>query len=271
MSNVRTPGENQTLADGWALKARPSGIQQWLALTARINRSAFKSGDLAVALIVPLIFTLSFYLPLKYVMSLRGVDYSQFIMPIVILQSMGFTAMAAAQRSSTEATTGMTARIQSMPVVTLAPLASRMTSAILRSLLAMGASVGYGYIIGFRFERPLQAIEFLAFALMVGIVLALGADALGTLSKSPEALSQAITLPYLILGMLSSGFSPDTGFPSWIRPFVRNQPISHFAYVLRDLAAGGISFHVLWPALVWLGGMAIVFVPLAVWAGTRRG
>lgn len=252
------------------LVPRPSGFQQWLALTGRIVRVMATKGELLVAIVFPLIFTLSFYLPLKFVMQFRGLDYAQFVMPIIVLQSMGFSAMAAAQRSAAEAMTGISTRLQTMPVAALAPLAARTTSACIRSLIALFAAFGYGYMIGFRFFGFIQAIEFVVFAMAVGTVLGLGADALGTLSKNPAAVSQAITLPYLILGMLSTGFSPADSFPQWVRPFVRNQPISHFSYVLRDLAAGGVSFEVLWPAMAWLSGLTVVLVPLAVWAGTRR-
>lgn len=247
-----------------------SGFQQWLALTSRIVKIMATKGELIVAIVFPLIFTLSFYLPLKFVMQFRGLDYAQFVMPIIVLQSMGFSAMAAAQRSATEAMTGLSTRLQTMPVAALAPLAARTSAAFLKSFIALFAAFGYGYMIGFRFFGFVQAVEFVVFAMAVGTVLGLGADALGTLSKNPAAVSQAITLPYLILGMLSTGFSPEDGFPQWVRPFVRNQPISHFSYVLRDLAAGGVSFEVLWPALAWLGGLTVVLLPLAVWAGTRR-
>lgn len=253
------------------LNPRPSGIQQWLALTSRILRIMVTKGELIVALIVPLVFALSFYLPLKFIMQTRNVDdYAQYVMPIIVLQSMGFTAMSAAQRAAFEALTGLNTRMQSMPVATLAPLAARMTSAFVRSFAALIASIGWGYMIGFRFAAFDQAIYFALFAMAVGAVLALGADAIGTLTESPEAVSQAITLPYLILGMLSSGFTPVSEFPDWIEPFVRNQPISHFSYVLRDLSAGGVTFEVLAPALAWLAGLAVVLCPIGVWAGTRR-
>ncbi|NMN96343.1 ABC transporter permease [Antrihabitans stalactiti] len=265
-----------TVAPTWTssdvLHPHPSGFQQWLALTSRILRIMAK-GELIVALIVPLVFALSFYLPLKYIMQARDVvdNYAQFVMPIIVLQSMGFTAMSAAQRAAFEALTGLNTRMQSMPVALLAPLAARMASAFVRSLFAMIAAIGWGYLIGFRFAAVDQAIYFMAFVMAVGTVLALGADAIGTLTESPEAVSQAITLPYLILGMLSSGFTPVSEFPDWIEPFVRNQPISHFSYVLRDLSAGGVSVEVLTPALAWLIGLAVVLCPLGVWAGTRRG
>ncbi|MGX1763298.1 ABC transporter permease, partial [Streptomyces lydicus] len=136
---------------------------------------------------------------------------------------------------------------------------------------SLAAAILFGYLIGFRFVAGFgQAVLFCAFSLAVGTTLALGADALGSLTKSPESLSQALTLPTLIFGMLSCGFVPEKQFPEWIRGFVRNQPVSQFSFALRDMAADGVSWQVLWVPLVWVSGLALVFTPLAIWASVRR-
>lgn len=238
----------------------------------RTVRTMARYGELVVAAITPVVFGLGFYLPLKFVMSLQGIDYAQYLMPIIVLQAMAFTAISAAQLSSGEAMTGLTSRLQTMPVFSAVPLLSRMSSAMLRSVVSLAGALLFGYAIGFRFSAGFaQAMLFCATALAISLVLALGADAIGTLSKSPEATAQALTLPQLILGMLSCGFVPEEGFPEWIRPFVRNQPISQFSFAMQDMAEGGVTWQVLFPTVAWCTGLALVFAPLAVWASTRRG
>lgn len=228
-------------------------------------------GELIIAIIAPLIFTVGFYLPLKFVMGLQGINYAQFLMPIIVLQAMAFTAISAAQRASSESLSGLNSRLMTMPVVRGVPLLARISSGLVRSILTLIASLVYGYIIGFRFTAGFtQALLFCGLALLISTTLSVGADAIGTMSKSPEATSQALTLPQLILGMASCGFVPESGFPEAIRPFVRNQPISQFSFAMRDMAEGGVTFHVLWPSLVWIGGLIIVLIPLAVWAGSKR-
>lgn len=249
----------------------PNGLQQWAALTGRSLKTMAKHGELAVAIIAPLIFTVGFYLPLRFVMKLQGIDYAQFLMPIIVLQAMAFTAISAAQVASVETLLGLTTRLKTMPVAGPVPLLSRMTRALVRSMVTLAAALTYGYVIGFRFSAGwAQAALFCALALSISIALSLGADAIGTLSKSPEATAQALTLPQLILGMLSCGFVPETGFPEWIRPFVRNQPISQFSFAMRDMAEGGITASTLFPAAAWCVGLMVVFAPLAVWASMRR-
>ncbi|MET8648606.1 MULTISPECIES: ABC transporter permease [Nocardia] len=251
--------------------ANPSSFAQWRALAGRVVWTMATKGELIVAFVTPLVFTLGFYLPLRYVMKFQGIDYAQFVMPVIVLQTMAFTMMSNAQLSAFEALTGLSTRLQTMPIGTLVPLTARISAGLIRSVVSLTGALLFGHMIGFRFEAGLgQAVLFCAFSLAVGTVLAIGADGLGSVTKSPESLSQALTLPTIIFGMLSCGFVPESSFPEWIRPFARNQPISQFSFAMRDMAADGVTWQVLWVPLVWLGGLAIVFIPFAVWASVRR-
>ncbi|MER2084342.1 ABC transporter permease [Rhodococcus sp. (in: high G+C Gram-positive bacteria)] len=252
-------------------RPQPSAVTQWWTLTGRTVRAMIRRHELLVAIVAPLIFTVGFYLPLKFVMQLQGINYAQFLMPIIVLQAMAFTSISAAQMSATERITGFSSRMQTMPVFGPVPLFSRMSSGFLRSVVSLTAALIYGYAIGFRFVGGLsQAVLFCVIALTFSTCLSLGGDAIGSLSKSPQATSQALTLPQLILGMLSCGFVPESGFPEWIRPFVRNQPVSQFSYAMRDLAAGSLTPNTLVPVAAWSIGLIAICGPLAYWASTRR-
>ncbi|MFC6009758.1 ABC transporter permease [Nocardia lasii] len=252
-------------------EVHPNSFAQWRALTGRIVYTMATKGELIVAVLFPLVITVAFYLPLRYVMQVQGIDYAQYVMPIIVLQTMAMTMMSNAQLAAFEALTGLSTRLQTMPIGALVPLMSRICAGMVRSTVSLAATIGYGFMIGFRFTGGLpQALAFCGFALAVGVVLTLGADALGSLTKNPEALSQALTLPILIFGMLSTGFVPEAAFPSWARAFARNQPISQFAQTLSDMAAGQLSWAGSWVSLVWIGGAAVLFLPLAVWASVRR-
>ncbi|WP_067861084.1 ABC transporter permease [Nocardia shimofusensis] len=252
-------------------QAKPSSFAQWRALTGRVVWTMATKGELVVAFITPLVFTLGFYLPLRYVMKFQGIDYAQFVMPIIVLQTMSVTMLSNAQLAAFEAMTGLSTRLQTMPIGTLVPFLSRISAGLVRSLTSLVGALLFGHMIGFRFEAGVwQAVLFCVFSVAVGTVLAVGADGLGSLTKSPEQLSQALTLPTLIFGMLSCGFVPERNFPEWIQPFVRNQPVSQFSFALRDMAADGVSWGVLWVPLAWVVGLALVFTPFAVWASVRR-
>ncbi|WP_028479377.1 ABC transporter permease [Nocardia sp. CNY236] len=251
--------------------ARVSSLAQWWALTSRIVHTMAVKGELVAAVVTPLVFTVGFYLPLRFVMNFQGIDYAQYVMPIIVLQTMAFTMMSNAQLAAFEALTGLSTRLQAMPIGAVVPLGARLSAGLVRSITSLTAAVLFGHLIGFRFSAGwVQAALFCVFALAVGTVLAIGADALGNITKNPESLSQALTLPTLIFGMLSCGFVPEHNFPEWIRPFVRNQPISQFSFALRDMAADGVAWDVLWVPLAWSIGLAVAFIPLAIWASVRR-
>ena len=243
-------------------------VRQWWVLTTRLIVPALRSGEVLSSLFAPAAFTAGFYVPLNRVMSFAGTgfsSYAQFVMPLVILQGAQFTAISAAFRSATDAVSGLDRRFGAMPIAPLVPLGSRMSGNIVRLLIAEAAAVGCGYLIGFRFRLDIaHTLGFLLLSLAIGIMLTLGADAIGTAAGSPEATTQALVLPPLIFGMLSTGLAPVYQFPHWIRPFVRDQPVSQFAVALRALAgdtggnAGVVSWSLLAPSLGWLlAGLAL--------------
>ncbi|WP_137725374.1 ABC transporter permease [Prescottella subtropica] len=252
-------------------RPNPTGLSQWWALTARAVAQQFRNGTILISVLAPFITGLGFYLPLKYIMKFQGIDYAQFILPIVVLQSMSYTVMNIANTAARESVTGLTARMQTMPVASLAPLMSRISVGVVQSLVSLAAATAFGYLIGFRFTGNwLTIVLFCLVALVFATVLSFGADMIGCLTRSPEATAQALTLPQLILGMMSCGFVPESGFPEWVRPFVRNQPVSQYSFALRDLAEGHINWNILFPSFMWTVGLAVVLIPMALWASTRR-
>ncbi|HEY9315770.1 ABC transporter permease [Williamsia sp.] len=249
----------------------PAFWRQWLTLTGRAVRSAHTEGEFVIAVVMPIVFALGFYLPLRLIMADRGLDYAQFLMPIIVLQAIAFTAVAAAQRATLDKLRGMNRRLSSMPVRPLAPLMARMSTSMLRSVISIAAALVFGALLGFRFDGgPIDTLGFFAFSLAVGFVLAIGADSLGLIASGPEATSQLLVLPQLVLGLLSTGFVPESGFPEWAQPFARNQPISHFAGTMRELAEGHPTIATATPALLWLGALTVAFIALAHHTQTHR-
>jgi len=266
----------------WAtdLRAAPIRLWQWWVLTIRLITPAIKTGEILTSIIASAAFTASFYIPLKTVMSVSGLgfsSYAQFMMPLVILQAGAFTAIGAAFRSATDAVSGLDRRFASMPVGRLIPFSARMSGNIIRLVIAQAAALTCGHVIGFRFHLDWpHTLGFIALGLLVGIAFTVGADVIGTASKSPETTTQALLLPPLILGMLSTGIAPVTQFPEWVQPFVRNQPVSQFATALRALAgdtggnAGVVSWSTMAPSLLWIGAILAIALPFAIRFAMRR-
>lgn len=260
--------------------AHPGAVRQWWVLSRRLIRPSWRNGELLTAVLAPTVFTLGFFVPLNLVMSFYGhglSSYAQFLMPMIVMQSVAFCAGSAALRAATDARDGLDARFGSMPIAAAVPLAARMTAALYRTAVSLAAAVVCGTVIGFRFYGSWwHTVGFLALALLIAAAFALGADWLGRLTRNPEATTQFLVLPQLILGMVSTGFAPAEQFPSWIQGFATYQPISRFIDALRALAgdstgkAGAVDWPIMGPALAWVCGLTLVFGALAVAESVRR-
>ncbi|MCW4351906.1 ABC transporter permease [Hoyosella sp. YIM 151337] len=261
-----------------SLGHRAAPLRQWAALSSRSLREMARNGDFIIALITPAIFTLAYYVPLRTMLELPsymgggGVrNYGQFVVPLIAFGAVALTMQQAALKAAKDAKQGMTARLYTMPIPRVVPLMSRMSGNFLRAAVALTAAIAYGHLINFRFEGGwLHAAFFVAFVLFVGVSLILGADALGTLTANPRAVTQALTLPILIFGMMSTGLIPETGFPEFARPFVRNQPVSQFAETMRAFAGGTATLETVGPGLAWAVAVFVLLGGLAVWAAVRR-
>ncbi len=242
---------------------------QWRALSGRTIRAAVREGDLLFGFFAPMIFFICFYVPLRHSMELGGGDYAQYLLPVIVVQGMFFTAMSAGDRAARDTFSGMGTRLRSMPVRVWLPLAARMSANLVRAVAAVAGGLVIGSAFGFRFHDVAGAATFVGLALMFGVALVIGADALGVATGKPEVGATALLAPQLLLIMMSTGFVPAQAFPSWIQPFVRNQPVSQAAAALRDLADGKFT-AALSISLAWVAAMIMAFTAVSVLVERRR-
>ncbi|SFE52629.1 ABC-2 type transport system permease protein [Actinacidiphila alni] len=238
--------------------------QSWVLALRAVTLLRRDTAEISGAVLAPLVFFVGFYVPMRGVMADRGVDYAQWLPPIVVLQSMLFVAMSSADAIAADVQQGMFRRFRTMPLARLAPVAGRLGADLCRALLACAAAVAIATAFGFRFRAGAGAAAgFVVLAVAFALCLAVGCIALGLVVGNPEHTASAMLVPQLLLTMLSTGFTPVSGFPGWIRPFVRNQPVSQAADALRALAAGGPPARPVLVTTAWLAGLLVVFTLLA--------
>jgi ABC-2 type transport system permease protein len=265
-----------------AIAVRPatSTIQQWWVLTVRVITPTLRNGEVVAQVAASIMFTVGFYLPLKHLLGAAtgGMSsYAQYLMPLIGLQAVTFASVSAAFRSATDSVQGINRRFQAMPIGPLTPLAARMSASMYRCCIALVVSLVCGHVIGFRFYGgAAHTVDFVLLLLMVGAAMALIGDLVGVVNKNPEATLHLMMPPQLILGLLSIGLQPVERFPSWIRPFVRDQPTSQYVYALHAWAgdstpaAGVASWSVVVPAVLWPVGVIVVLTPLYALIASRR-
>lgn len=116
-----------------------------------------------------------------------------------------------------------------------------------------------GYAFGFRMTGGLgYAVAFLFIALLLCLAVTLGADALGSRAKSVQGRATSCLSPVAAVHAVHRP-RPENTFPDWLRPCVRNQPVSQFAETLRGFATGKLVLANLAASLVWCAGMVLIF------------
>ncbi|SIS14840.1 ABC transporter permease [Williamsia sterculiae] len=259
------------LVTGFDAAARVTAWGQWRALTGRALRSMYRQGEFVLAIASPAMLTICYYVPLRKIMNIyAGMDYSQYLMPIICLQSVGFVATSSAMRAATDGSRGVTTRLRSMPIHPAVPFLSRLSAnAVLLAVSLLWAFLS-GLAIGWRPQHGVgNFLGFVVVAMLMGIVLSFAADVLGSMTNNPAATSQAMALPQLILGMLSTGLLPEQRFPDWIRGFVRNQPISQLTDLLRAFDRGAVHATSIVPAAGWVVGLLLLGAVAAAYSSWR--
>jgi ABC-2 type transport system permease protein len=257
----------------------PSTLQQWWTLTTRAIVPTFKNGELATQVISSIVFTVGFYLPLKNILgALQPMSsYAQYLTPLIVVQAIFFAAVSAAFRSAIDALAGINRRFRAMPMAALTPLSARMTASMYRCVVALVVSLACGHVIGFRFHGShWHTAGFIGLSLLIGASLALAGDLIGAATRNPEATAPLLLVPQVTLGLASNGLQPVERFPSWIQPFVRDQPLSQSLNALRAFAgdsttaAPPVTWSVIGPALAWTVGMIVVFTVMHGRVAARR-
>jgi ABC transporter DrrB family efflux protein len=226
---------------------------------------------LVFTIVQPMIFTLLF----RYVfggaipVDIPG-GYVNFLLPGVIGQTAAFATMATAIALAIEAQKGYIDRLRVMPIARSAVLLGRLAADGVRLFVTLSVIIVVGYAVGFRFHGGLgSAIGMFALAELFGLAMCCISMYIGLAVRQEEAV-QAFAMIWLFpLTFISSAFVPVETMPGWLQAFAVNQPITHVINALRSLALGTPMGDNLWLSLVWLGGIAAIFVPLAVRAYKR--
>jgi ABC-2 type transport system permease protein len=235
------------------------------ALTERSLISARRDGELIFEIVSPIAYLAGFSVALQGLIDTGEVSYSQYLVPAVVVQSMIYVGLVTAERALRDRTSGFGRRLQTMPISAAAPVSARMAATLLRAAGVLAVAIVGGFAFGFRMTGgPLFVLGFVVFSLLLCMAVALGADAVGSSSRSMSGVSYLLFVGSLLLFMLSTGIAPESTFPDWLQPWVRNQPVSQIAETLRGLGNGHIAVDNLAVSLAWCLGMMLVFGAITV-------
>ena len=257
-------------ADIGVRRARRSALRPLRDATAVAGRNliAYRRVPqlLVFSTIQPVIFVLLFrYVFGGAVKTPPGVDYVDYLMPGIFVQTTVFGAIGAAVGLATDLKSGLLERFRSLPMARSAVLAGRTTADLARNVFVAALMAVVGFAVGFRVHT--SALGFLAGMLLVllfGYVLSWVFATVGLVVGDPET-AQAAAFPVMApLVFASSAFVPVSTMPSWLQPFAEHQPVSVTASAVRALMIGGPTTSYVLQSLAWCAAILLVFVPVAV-------
>ncbi len=196
--------------------------------------------------------------------------YVNFLMPGIIAQSAAFASFGTAISLARQLQKGVIDRYRAMPMARSAVLLGRLAADTLRLTVTVLVILGVGYAVGFRFNNGvLPAVIMLVFGVAFGVTICTVSAYVGLAIKDEESVGSFGLVWLFPLTFVSAAFVPVQSMPGWLQAFASNQPVTIVIDEMRALALGGpLALHA-WQSVVWLAGIAAVFVPLAVRAYKR--
>jgi ABC-2 type transport system permease protein len=188
-----------------------------------------------------------------------GGEYIAYIVPGLLLMTIGSTVIGTAVSVSNDMTEGIIARFRTMAIHRGSVLVGHVVGSVLQSIMSVVLVGAVAVAIGFR-STDATVLEWLAaFGLLVLFAMALTwiAVGMGLISPNAEAASNN-ALPLILLPLLSSAFVPVDAMPGWFQPIAEYQPFTPAIETLRGLLLGSEIGHNGWLAVVWCLGLAVL-------------
>ena len=185
--------------------------------------------------------------------------YVAYIVPGLLLMTIGGTVVGTAVSVSNDMTEGIVARLRTMAIHRGSVLVGHVVGSVLQSIMSVVLVGAVAVAIGFR-SPGATALEWLAaFGLLVLFATALTwiAVGMGLISPNAEAASNN-ALPLVLLPLLSSTFVPVDAMPSWFRPIAEYQPFTPAIETLRGLLLDTEIGANGWLAVAWCLGLTVL-------------
>jgi oleandomycin transport system permease protein len=197
--------------------------------------------------------------------------YLQFELPGILVLTVVFATLGTGLMLNQDIANGVFDRFRSLPIARWAPLAGAVLGDMVRYMIAVAITLGFGMILGFRITAsPLAAaagcLLVLAFALAMCWISAL----IGMMVKTPQGVQWFGSLLYFPLTFGSNVLVPAQTMPGWLQAFVKVNPMTYLTQAARGLLTGGPVATPAVRSLLWALGLFVVFAPLAVRSYRRR-
>jgi len=246
-------------------------VSDTLVLSRRSIRRIQRQPDLLVGFTVqPVMFVLLFVYVFGGAIETPGLDYVDFLMPGILVQSIVFGGFVTALGLAEDIKKGLIDRFRSLPMWGPAVVSGRILADVGTNIIQLVVMVPVGIAAGFRFDNGLaQIVAGFALLLLLGYAFSWVFAFIGLTASSPEA-SNAFGFTILFpLTFISSAFVPVESMPGWLQAFAEINPFTTMVDAARSLFIGTPAHNDVWGAVVWALVIIGVFGSLSVWRYRR--
>ncbi len=245
-------------------------FDSWVMFKRCLVISLRNPETLLTATIIPFFLMLLFSMVFGSISDVGDFNYIDFIVPGIILQSIGQASQFSAMNVATDMTKGIIDRFRCMSISKSAVLIGHTGAGTIRGVISNMVIILTALVLGFRPRAGfVEWLLVIALLLLINITVTLIAVLCGMVSKSAEGAS-GLLMPLFILPFMSSGFAPVDAMPSGIRGFVAMQPMTPMIDGIRALTLDLPIGNDIWLALAWCAALGVVSFTVSVRLYNRK-
>jgi len=184
-------------------------------------------------------------------------EYLAYVVPGILLMTIGGAAAGTAVSVATDMTEGIVARFRTMAIARASVLTGHVLGSIIQTVVSLVIVLAVALAIGFRpTAGPAAWLGVAGVLTMTSFAITWLATALGLVAKTVEEASNTPMLLSL-LPFLGSGFVPTDSMPTGLRQFAEYQPFTPIMETLRALLTGAPVGNHFWLAAAWCAAIAL--------------
>jgi ABC transporter DrrB family efflux protein len=246
-------------------------VSDTVVLSKRSLKRIRRQPDLLIGFTVqPIMFVLLFVYVFGGAIDTGSLDYVDFLMPGIIVQSMVFGGFVTALGLAEDLKKGLIDRFRSLPMWGPAVIAGRILADVGTNVIQLVVMFAVGIVVGFRFSTSVpEVVAGIALLLLFGYAFSWVFAFIGLSASSPEA-SNAYGFTILFpITFVSSAFVPVESMPGWLQPIAEHNPFTTMVDAARALFVGTPAGNDIWLSIVWAIAITAVFSVLSVWRYRR--
>jgi ABC transporter DrrB family efflux protein len=246
-------------------------LSDTLVLAKRSLLRIRRQPDLLIGFTVqPVMFVLLFVYVFGGAIDTGSLDYVDFLIPGIIVQSMVFGGFVTALGLADDIKKGLIDRFRSLPMWGPAVVAGRILADVGTNVIQLVIMFAVGFLVGFRFHTSFpEVLAGIALLLLLGYAFSWVFAFIGLTASSPEAANAYGFTILFPVTFVSSAFVPVETMPDWLQPIAENNPFTTMVDAARALFVGTPAGNDVWGAVVWALGITAVFGALSVWRYRR--